>query len=140
MYAALPFTVALTPSNCVGIVSPPAPKSDACQIRESPGAARFDPLISPQVFGAIRCASPSAFATRLIAGAGAGFEHVDGGGDVVCPAIANRSRLARAYRSWSDVFARKGLTVAGHGVACAYSRSLNGTSRYWIGAVPTVPP
>src|SRR5258708_32717068 len=109
MYADLPFTVALTPSNCVGIVRPPPLKSASCQIRESPGAARLDPLISTQVFGAIRCASPSAFATRLIAGAGAGFGHVDGGSDVVCPAIANRSRLARAYRSCSETFPRDGL-------------------------------
>src|SRR5450432_539381 len=119
MYAALPFTVALTLSNCVGIVRPPALKSDPCQIRASPGAARFDPLISTQVFGAITRASPSAFATRLIKGAGAAFVHVDARA-VVWPAIANRSRLARAYRSCSEVFPRDGLGVAGHAAACAY--------------------
>src|SRR5579871_76209 len=140
MYAALPFTVALTPSNCVGIVSPPALKSDPCQIRASPGAARFDPLISTQVFGATTGASPSALATRLIAGAGAVFVQVDGGSTVICPAIANRSLLARVYRSSSEVFPRNGLAVDGHAVACAYCRSLIGMSRYWIGAVPTVPP
>src|SRR5690349_8236593 len=128
MYAALPFTVALTPSNCVGIVSPPALKSDPCQIRASPGAARFDPLISTQVFGAITGASPSAFATRVIAGAGAAFVHVDAGsGGVTCPAIDNRSRLARVYRSCSDVFPSDGLVFAGQAVACAYCRSSNGT-------------
>src|SRR5438270_4510737 len=112
MYAALPFTVALTPSNCVGIVRPPALKSDPCQMRAPPNAARFDPLISTQVFGAITCASPSAFATTVIAGAGAAFVHVNGGSDVICPAIANRSRLARAYRSCSEMFPRDGLAVA----------------------------
>src|SRR5690349_22856069 len=130
--------VTLTPSSCVGNWL--LMKSGPCQMRVSPEGARFDPLISTQVFGAITCASPSAFATRVIAGPGAAFVHVDAGSDVICPAIANRSRLARAYRSCSEVFPRIGLVVAGHGVACAYCRSLNGTSRYWIGAVPTVPP
>src|SRR5258708_32800542 len=113
MYADLPFTVALTPSNCVGIVRPPPLKSDSCQIRESPGAARLDPLISTQVFGAIRCASPSAFATRLIAGARAGFSHVDGASDVACPAIATRTRRARAYTSCTATRPAAGLACAG---------------------------
>src|SRR5947209_19516636 len=128
MYAALPFTVALTPSNCVGIVRPPPLKSDPCQIRASPGAARLDPLISTQVFGAITRASPSAFATRVIAGAGAAFVHVDAGsGGVICPAIDNRSRLARVYRSCSEMFPKDGLGFARHALASAYCRSLHGT-------------
>src|ERR1017187_8215975 len=41
-------------------------KSELCQARESPAGARFAPLISTQVFGAMVGLSPSAFATSEI--------------------------------------------------------------------------
>jgi hypothetical protein len=53
-------------------------KSDSCQQYpgapaglENPAGARFDPLISSHVFGAIVGLSPSALATSEISGAGA---------------------------------------------------------------------
>src|ERR1700733_9938226 len=67
MYAGAPLTVTLTPSRLVGILSPT--KSDPAQIRVSPAGARFEPLISTHVFGAITGAPPSALATSVIAGA-----------------------------------------------------------------------
>src|SRR5579883_1747731 len=136
MNAGLPLTLTLTLSIFVGIC--PFMKSALVHLRVVP--AKPEPFTSTQVFGAIVAASPSALATLEMEGAGAAFAQVDAGSTVVCPAIANRSRLARAYRSCSDVFPRNGLAVAGHAVACAYCRSLKGMSRYWIGALPAVPP
>src|SRR5579864_6314793 len=66
-YAAFPFTVALTPSSCVGKVVLLGPKSPGCpHIRCV--FERFAPLISTHVFGAITGFSPSAFATSEIVG------------------------------------------------------------------------
>ena len=56
----------LTPSRFVGIWL--LTKSEPCQMRESPAGARFEPLISTHVLGAIDGLPPSAFATCEISG------------------------------------------------------------------------
>jgi len=55
------------------------------------------------MFGAIVGLAPSALATRVMAGEGAVLEQVDAGSAVTWFAIAKMSRLARAYKSWSDI-------------------------------------
>ena len=95
-------------------------KSELCQIRVSPGDARFDPFISTQEFGAIVWLPLAAFPTELMTGRGGLSEQVDAGRAVEWFAMAKKSRLARAYKSWSDIKPSEGLGIAGHGFERAY--------------------
>src|SRR5580658_11318763 len=62
--AGLPFTVALTPSSCVGMR--PLTKSDPCHERAS--GDKFVPLISTHVFWATADAPPATLTTDIIWG------------------------------------------------------------------------